>query len=207
MSGIEKATPDSLNVSRETFERLCAYVALVERWNPSINLVSRNSLRAIWSRHIKDSVQVFRCTDPAPHWVDLGSGGGFPGMVSAIMAIEVAPDMQFTLIESDQRKSVFLRNVARECGANCRVTSRRIEEVEPQNADILSARALADLTHLLSLCDRHLNVDGIALLSKGVSWKSELADARKEWKFVVEPITSFTEPQAAILKIKGVNRG
>ena len=207
MSEFEKATPDSLDVSRETFERLYTYVELVERWNPKINLVSRNSLRSIWTRHIQDSVQVFQCTEPVAHWVDLGSGGGFPGMVCAIMAIEVAPDMRFMLVESDQRKSAFLRNVARECGANCKVTSRRIEEVEPQKADILSARALADLTSLLSFCDRHLNADGTALLPKGASWKKELADARKEWKFEVEPITSLTEPQAVILKIKGVSRG
>ena len=114
MRKIEKVAPDSLNVSRETFERLCTYVDLVERWNPKINLVSPNSLRVIWTRHVKDSVQVFQCSEPTAHWVDLGSGGGFPGMVCAIMAIGVAPDMRFTLIESDQRKSVFLRNVARE---------------------------------------------------------------------------------------------
>ena len=198
---------ETLDVSRETFERLTTYVELVKRWNPRINLVSRNSLNDIWARHILDSVQVFRCAEAFDNWVDLGSGGGFPGMVCAIMAIDESPKSQFTLVESDQRKSAFLRNVARECGASCRVMSKRIEAVDPLNADILSARALADLPSLLSFCDRHLSETGTALLPKGASWKKELADAREEWNFQAEPITSLTEPQAVILKIKGVSRG
>jgi 16S rRNA (guanine527-N7)-methyltransferase len=198
---------DALNVSRETMDRLHIYANLVERWNPKINLVSRQSLNDLWDRHILDSVQVFRCVDPVGHWVDLGSGGGFPGLVCAILAIELAPDTRFTLIESDQRKSAFLRTVVRECGAKCQVISKRIEAVEPQNADILSARALADLKTLISFCGRHLNPVGTALLPKGASWKKELSDAQEEWKFTADPITSITEPQAVILKITGVSRG
>ncbi|WP_424832140.1 16S rRNA (guanine(527)-N(7))-methyltransferase RsmG [Ruegeria sp.] len=196
-----------LDVSRETLERLKEYSDLVERWNPKINLVSRNSLKDLWTRHIQDSVQVFRCAEPAQNWVDLGSGGGFPGLVCAIIAIEESPDTKFTLVESDQRKSAFLRTVIRECGANCTVISRRIEALEPLGADILSARALADLKTLISFCDRHLRASGTALLPKGANWKKELLEAQEEWQFQVEPITSVTEPQAAILKIKGVSRG
>ncbi|RLK03657.1 16S rRNA (guanine(527)-N(7))-methyltransferase RsmG [Ruegeria conchae] len=207
MKGQDVAIAEKLNVSRETFERLAIYVALLERWNPRINLVSRNSLKDIWVRHIQDSVQVFRTSKPVDHWVDLGSGGGFPGMVCAIMAIESAPETRFTLVESDQRKSAFLRNVARECGANCTVLARRIEAIDPLGADILSARALADLTTLLSFCDRHLDENGVALLPKGATWKKELLDARKEWNFDADPIKSLTEPQSVILKIKGVARG
>ncbi|CUK13758.1 Ribosomal RNA small subunit methyltransferase G [Ruegeria denitrificans] len=198
---------DGLDVSRETIDRLEIYVDLVRRWNPKINLVSRNSLNDVWSRHILDSVQVFRCAEQIEHWVDLGSGGGFPGMVCAIMAVDEVPDAKFTLVESDQRKSAFLRNVVRESGANCAVISKRIEAVDPLNADIVSARALADLPTLLSFCDRHLQKSGTALLPKGASWKKELNDACKEWNFDCETITSLTEPQAVILRIKGVSRG
>ncbi|WP_420585538.1 16S rRNA (guanine(527)-N(7))-methyltransferase RsmG [Ruegeria sp.] len=198
---------EGLDVSRETFSRLETYVELVQRWNPKINLVSRNSLAEIWTRHILDSVQVFRCAGPFINWVDLGSGGGFPGMVCAIMAIEEAPNARFTFVESDQRKSAFLRSVARECGANTSVISKRIETVDPLRADILSARALADLGTLMSFCDRHLSKSGTALLPKGASWKKEVDSAREEWNFDCEPITSLTEPQAVILRIKGVSRG
>lgn len=205
-------TPDSakfraLDVSRETLDRLGIYVDLVKRWNPKINLVSRSSLQDIWNRHILDSMQVFRCSEPFETWADLGSGGGFPGMVCAIMAAEEAPDASFTFVESDQRKSAFLRNVARECGVRCQIIPKRIEEVVPLGVDILSARALADLKALLSFCNRHLSEFGLALLPKGESWKKELEEARKEWKFDAEPITSLTESKAVILKIKGVSRG
>ncbi len=195
------------DVSRETFDRLDMYVELVKRWNPKINLVSKNSLEDIWDRHILDSVQVFRCATTADTWVDIGTGGGFPGMVCAIMALEESPNTRFQFVESDLRKSAFLRNVARECGVTCQVISKRIESVEPLEADILSARALADLRTLLSFCDRHLSENGTALLPKGANWKKELSEAQEEWKFDVEPITSLTEPQAVILKIKGVSRG
>ncbi len=195
------------DVSRETFDRLDTYVELVKRWNPKINLVSRSSLEDIWDRHILDSVQVYRCATTAETWVDIGAGGGFPGMVCAIMALEESPNTRFQFVESDQRKSAFLRNVARECGVTCQVISKRIESVEPLEADILSARALADLRTLLSFCDRHLSENGTALLPKGANWKKELSEAQEEWKFDVEPITSLTEPQAVILKIKGVSRG
>lgn len=198
---------DGLNVSRETFERLKTYVDLVNRWNPRINLVSRNSLEFIWDRHILDSVQVFRCAETFDTWVDLGSGGGFPGMVCAIISAEEVPAASFSLVESDQRKSAFLRNVARECGVSCKVITKRIEEVDPLGANIVSARALADLRTLLLFCDRHLGENGTALLPKGASWKKELEEAREEWNFDAEAITSLTEPQAVILKIKGVSRG
>ena len=197
----------SLDVSRETLGRLTKYAELVSRWNPKINLVSKNSLRDLWTRHIQDSVQVYRCAEPVDHWVDLGSGGGFPGLVCALLAAEDSPTTRFTMVESDQRKSAFLRNVVRECGVNCTVISRRIEEIDPLEADILSARALADLKSLLSFCDRHLRTEGTALLPKGATWKKELSDAREEWHFQAEAITSITEPQAVILKIKGVSRG
>ncbi|SHE31114.1 16S rRNA (guanine527-N7)-methyltransferase [Ruegeria intermedia] len=201
------ATPDSLSVSRETFDRLRLYVDLLKKWNARINLVSRKTLAEVWSRHILDSVQVFRQVNEFDHWADLGSGGGFPGLVCAVMSIEIQPQARFTLVESDQRKSAFLRTVIRETGANCSVISKRIEMADPLKADVLSARALADLTTLLSFCDRHLQKNGVALFPKGAIWKKELEDAQREWKFDAEPIKSLTEPQAVILKIKGVSRG
>jgi len=201
-----RPSASDLDVSRETLARLSQYVDIVEQWNPKINLVSRKSLEQIWDRHILDSVQVFRCAPQGSHWVDLGSGGGFPGMVCAIIAAELMPGAAFTFVESDQRKCAFLRTVARECGVICKVISKRIEAAEPLNADVISARALADLGTLLSYCERHLQKDGTALFPKGATWKKELIDAREQWKFKADPITSLTEPQAVILKIKGVAR-
>lgn len=196
-----------LNVSRETYERLEIFADLLEKWNPKINLVSRNSLSDLWARHIKDSAQVFRCVQPSGHWVDLGSGGGFPGSIVAIMAASEVPSLQVTLVESDQRKSAFLRTAARETGVLCNVVSQRIEQVPALKAQFLSARALADLTTLLGFAEQHLDKNGTALFQKGVKWEKELEEARIHWQFEATPIKSLTKSEAVILKIKGVSRG
>lgn len=206
MTPAEIGLLDQLNVSRETSERLERFAALLSKWNPRINLVSRSSLEQLWTRHIVDSIQLFRCVQPVGHWVDLGSGGGFPGMIVAILAAGECPELRVTLIESDQRKSAFLRTAARESGVACTVIARRIEQVEPQHADVLSARALADLSTLLGFAERHMRGGGVALFPKGVTWRKECDAARQQWKFDAEPITSMTEPEAVILKIKGVSR-
>ncbi len=198
--------PDGTDVSRETLMRLEIYVDLIRKWNPRINLVSRSSLQRVWDRHIADSLQVFAIAGPFSHWVDIGSGGGLPGLVAAICAMETAAAARFTLIESDQRKCVFLRTVARELGLPVTVLSERIELVPPQGADILSARALADLDKLLGFSQRHLDPSGMCLFPKGATWKNEVEDARPQWRFDCEAVKSVTEPEAAILKIQGVSR-
>ena len=195
-----------LNVSRETLDRLTVFVDLLAKWNPRINLVSRKSMADVWERHIADSVHVLRVAPVARSWVDLGSGGGFPGLVVAILAAEENPEAKITLIESDQRKAAFLRTVSRETGISCTVISDRIEAVLPQHADVLSARALADLTDLLKFVERHLAFGGTALFPKGVTWEKEVAAAQRQWRFDVEPTNSLTKPGAAILKITGVTR-
>ena len=207
MTPQETALLAQLNVSRETEAQLASFVDLVARWTPRINLISRSSLPEIWIRHIIDSVQVFTLAGPGDLWVDIGSGGGFPGIVAAICAREARPDMRFVLIESDQRKAAFLRTAIRELGLNAEVIAKRIADAPPQGADIVSARALADLTALLDHADRHLGPGGIALFPKGESWQKELAAARRAWQFEAEAITSLTNRDSVILCIKGISRG
>ncbi len=197
-------TADSLDVSRETFEKLEAFDALLKKWNPKINLVSRKSLADVWVRHISDSLQVYSCLNASGHWVDLGSGGGFPGVIVAIVASVENPGLNVTLVESDQRKSAFLRTVLRETGSVGTVITDRIENIEPLDADILSARALSDLPRLLEFSQRHLKPTGIALFPKGATWKKEVEEAKQEWNFDFEAVKSVTEPSAVVLKIKGV---
>ena len=196
-----------LDVSRETEARLTAFVDLVARWTPKINLISRGSLPDIWMRHVIDSVQVFTLAGPGDLWADIGSGGGFPGIVAAICAREVRPGTRFVLIESDQRKAAFLRTAIRELDLNAEVIAKRIADAPPQHADILSARALADLSTLLEHAERHLAPGGTALFPKGESWQKELAAARQAWQFEARAITSLTNPDSVILCIKGISRG
>ena len=194
-------------VSRETAERLAIYADLLRAWNPKINLVSKASLADLDNRHMADSLQSYALAPhPVAHWVDLGSGGGFPGLVIAIRALEDGSPTRVTLVESDQRKAAFLRTVIRETGLAATVLCQRIEAVPPLQADILSARALTDLTGLLGFAERHLHPAGICLFPKGAAWQKELAAAQAQWHFTHRAIKSQTDADAFILWIKGITR-
>ncbi|MEI4471898.1 16S rRNA (guanine(527)-N(7))-methyltransferase RsmG [Frigidibacter sp. MR17.24] len=196
-----------VDVSRETSDRLARYAALVRKWNPAINLVSKATLDTLEDRHIRDSAQVFGlCPDGAHHWADLGAGGGFPGLVVAILAAELKPDLSVTLVESDMRKAAFLATAARDLGLGTVVIPDRIEKVPPLAADVLSARALAALPALLGFAERHLAADGTALFPKGASHQAELEEARRDWSFDLQIRPSITDPAAAVLQLKGIRR-
>lgn len=192
---------ESIDVSRETKERLVKYVALVEKWNPKINLVSKKSIIDIWTRHVADSAQIYRYGNTTGHWVDLGSGGGFPGIVVAILASEAGNQQKVTLVESDKRKSAFLRAAAREVGVKVDVISERIEDIQPLEADILSARALASLDVLIGFASNHLKAAGIALFPKGATHAEEVRAAQRNWNFELEEFPSKSDTSAVILKI------
>lgn len=195
-----------LDVSRETLERLKTYETLLKKWNPVINLVSKSTLDDAWTRHFVDSAQVFDLAPPAAHWADLGSGGGFPGLVVAIIGAEKAPQMKVTLVESDQRKATFLRTVAREMDLPTEVIARRIEQVPPLRADVLSARALAPLDQLLGFANEHLARSGICLFPKGANHQSEIDAALALWRFDLHKVPSQTDPEAVILRIGDLSR-
>ena len=196
--------PD-IDVSRETILLLKKFEALVQKWNPAINLVAKNELKSLWERHIRDSAQIYQYSPHDPkHWLDIGSGGGFPGIVMAIMAQQHAKSTQFTFIESDQRKSAFLRNASRELGLNVNVRAERIETVHPIHADVITARALKSIDTLIPLMKRHILPDGIAILPKGKSWAAEVQQAKQNWRFEVEDHRSITDADARILVIKEI---
>jgi len=196
-----------LSVSRETFEALEAFVALVQRWNPAINLVSKSALKDLWDRHILDSAQLYSyCPAEARRWVDIGSGGGFPGLVVALLAREALPELRVTLVESDQRKATFLRQAAQALGLTVTVLSKRIESIPPLEADVVSARALAPLVELLGFAHPHIRHGGVALFPKGARHAEELSEARKNWRFDLSLHPSLSESAAAILEIRNINR-
>ena len=114
--------------------------------------------------------------------------------------------MQFTAIESDQRKSAFLRTSARSLGLNLTVHAKRIEHADPQNADILSARALGSLGMLCECAMRHLAPAGTAILPKGQTWQDEIAEAQQKWRFKYDVYPSTTASEARILAVKEINR-
>lgn len=193
-------------VSRETSERLETYAALLTKWNASINLVSKSTIPELWTRHFLDSAQLLALAPEGLAWADLGTGGGFPGLVVAILAAERRPALRVTCVESDLRKATFLRTVVRETALHVEIVTDRIELAAPLAADILSARALAPLPVLLGYAERHLTPGGTALFPKGTNHADEVAQALATWAFRLDTYPSATDPAAAILKLGDIRR-
>lgn len=189
--------------SQSAAERLQVFVSLLARWNESINLVSAASLSDVWQRHVADSAQLLALAPPGrKRWVDMGAGAGFPGVVVALIAADTPDAVDVVLIESDHRKAAFLSTVSRETGVPMSVHAERIENVVPQQADIVSARALSRLGTLCAFADRHLAADGVALFPKGRQHHAEVLEARKSWAFDLELHDSKTDPTGVVLKLK-----
>ncbi|WP_299360627.1 16S rRNA (guanine(527)-N(7))-methyltransferase RsmG [uncultured Paracoccus sp.] len=185
--------------SREA--QLRCYAALVKKWSPSINLVAASTLTDLWDRHILDSAQLADVAPEAPSWLDLGSGGGLPGLVLAILR----PTMSVELLEADARKCAFLRTCSRELDLpNVRVTNMRIEQRIPATAEHISARALAPLERLVPYVARHLAPHGTAWLMKGEAWQNEVDSVRNDWRFTLNVHPSRTRPGAAILQLSDI---
>ena len=201
------------NVSRETMKHLLTYEQMLCKWQESINLVSTATLPDLWKRHFLDSAQlVALAPEDARLWVDLGCGGGFPGLVIAILLAD-RPGFHMHLVESDQRKCVFLREVARLTSAPVTVHARRIEQFTASNpfgdkgrvADVVSARALASLDKLLDWSAPLFGPSTIGLFLKGQRLPDELTLARKNWIFEEEIFPSRSDEAGAILKLRGLH--
>ncbi len=180
------------------------YAALLKRWQAKINLVSTATLDDIWLRHFADSAQVLASAPHISRWADLGSGAGFPGMVTALL-LKSTPGAVVHLIESDQRKASFLRAVSRETAAPAIIHAERIEAVLPKLAgqiDGVSARALAPLPRLLQLAEKPLTAGAIGVFLKGEEWRDELTAVEATGSFTCESAESRTREGARIVVIK-----
>lgn len=198
-SAVEKA------VSRETLARLDLIADLLTHWQKTINLIAPATLPELWSRHIADSLQLINHVPEKPlSWVDLGSGGGFPGLVIAAVLAE-REGSKVALVESDSRKAAFLREASRRAGLPVSVHPQRIEQVAERLApgtDVVSARALAPLPKLLDLAAPFLAAGALGLFPKGKDAESELTAARKDWTLDVELRRSLSDPDGRVLLVK-----
>ena len=186
----------------EASPALRAYVDLLQRWNRSVNLISRGDMPHVWSRHIADSLQLAALwREPPARAIDLGSGAGFPGLI-----LSIAHGVPFDLIEQDQAKAAFLREAARVTGAPVRVFAGPIEHVPVAPAPLLTARALAPLPQLLDYAERLLLPDGMCLLLKGRDVDSEIAAAAAHWTMTLERLPSRTDKDGVILRITALRR-
>ena len=208
---------ETYDVSRETLTKLMAYQALLGKWQKSVNLVGPNTLAHFWQRHAADSAQIMRYTPSTSNtpnapktWLDLGSGGGLPGLVLAIMLAEKNPAAHMHFIESDRKKAGFLRAVIADTGLTATVHHARIEAMAAAKPpvlaeiDVITARALAPLPDLLGLLVPFCNSSTVALVHKGRNWQEELTASEQYWKLNVTAQLSDTDAAARILEISAV---
>ncbi|MEQ1408201.1 16S rRNA (guanine(527)-N(7))-methyltransferase RsmG [Neorhizobium sp. Rsf11] len=196
------------SVSRETQERLEHFALLFQKWAKTINLVAPSTLDEFWNRHISDSAQIFQLSPEPLRWIDLGSGGGFPGIVTAIFLAELQ-DGWVHLVESNQKKAAFLRVALAETHARGSVHPVRIEtapRIIPE-CDRISARALAELDLLLLYsADWMIGKKARAFFHKGRDYAAEVAKARGRWAFDLVEHRSVVEADSMILEIANLRR-
>ncbi|CDZ72512.1 16S rRNA (guanine(527)-N(7))-methyltransferase [Neorhizobium galegae bv. orientalis] len=194
------------SVSRETQEKLEHFSALFQKWAKAINLVAPSTLDELWRRHIADSAQIFQLSPQPRKWLDLGSGGGFPGIITAIFLAE-AQEGWVHLVESNQKKAAFLRVALSETGARGSVHPLRIESASKALPDCerISARALAELDPLLSYTSAWMiGKETRAFFHKGRDYAAEVEKARGRWVFDLIKHQSAVEPDSVILEISNL---
>jgi 16S rRNA (guanine527-N7)-methyltransferase len=195
---------NGLRVSRETQQRLVHFSELFLKWAKTINLVAPSTLGDLWSRHIADSAQIFQILPGARQWADLGSGGGFPGIVTAIFLAEIG-DGWVHLVESNHKKAAFLRVALAETGARGTVYPVRIEEAVTKisKIDCVSARALTDLDGLFDYVEpwAKSNTDLTLFLHKGRDYGNEIEIADRRWQYDLVKHESAVDEDSVILEI------
>jgi 16S rRNA (guanine527-N7)-methyltransferase len=195
-------------VSRETLDRLDRFVAVLLEWQQRMNLIASSTEPKLWTRHIADSLQLLALAPQARIWVDLGSGGGFPGVVVACALTEV-PGAHVHLIESSTKKASFLREAVRVTNAPAEVHAVRIEDfVENFSApvDVVTARALAPLAGLLAATYPLLKTGTLGVFPKGQDVDAELTTAAKCWSIQSSLAPSLTDPKAKIVRVTGIEK-
>lgn len=204
MIGSNRAPAFELAPALVPIEReLTIYEDLLSRWQAKINLVAPGTLDEVWIRHFADSAQVAAAAPDAMNWADIGSGAGFPGLVTALL-LKGRSGATVHLIESDQRKAAFLRAVSRETGAPVEIHAERIEKALPPLAGgiaAVSARALAPLGRLIDLARAPLEKGAKGVFLKGEEWQDELTAAKRASNFTFETVQSRTHPRARLIVV------
>jgi len=191
---------DNLNVSREVTHALLNYQNLLLKWNKAINLISRNSQKDIWERHILDSLQLLKYIDFSDKIIDIGSGGGFPGIVLSICGVK-----NTVLIESDKKKSVFLAQASKLSSNKIIIVDERIDEKFNMNCDIITSRGFSSVTNILGVTEG-IKIQKKMLLLKGKNYEKEIIEAQKHWVFDFNLHNSITSREGKIVEIFNIKK-
>ena len=196
------------HVSRETFNKFEIFIEVLLKWQKSVNLISNSTINTIWKRHFLDSAQLYTYSHNIKgNILDIGSGAGFPGMILAMMG-----NNNINLIESDQKKCIFMREVARLTNTKVKIYNCRIEDLDYMKPELIISRALAPLSKLIEYVDNYMNknieenkVTPKLLFLKGKNYNNEIYDLLKIKKLEIDIFPSITDDFGKVLYIKNIN--
>lgn len=197
----------ALTVSRETMQNLISFEVIFDQWSRKINLVAASTTGDLWQRHVADSAQLMLLKPDMKRIVDLGSGGGFPGIVLAIL-LNNEDGSRVDLIESNRKKTAFLQTARAKCAPRAHIHARRIEDALSSipTPEYVTARALASLSKLFELAEPHLTDGATGLFHKGRGFMQELEESRANWHFDLLIHKSEIDADSVILEIRNLSR-
>ncbi len=199
----DKIFAQKTGVSRETMANIHVYASLLTKWQKKINLVSQSTMPDLWSRHFYDSfqlkAQLAGLNAEKTKILDIGSGAGFPGLLLSMLDLG-----EFHMVESNNKKCTFMRQVVRETGCDAVIHNERIENITPFHVDYIISRACAPLNKLFDLGRNFIHEETICLFLKGQTAEEEITDARRRWAFEVEKFTSVTQDRGILLKVSHI---
>ena len=181
---------DLYDVSRETMEKLSIYERLIIEGQKKCSLIGKSTLGNIWLRHFADSAKLLKILKEVYqnsegkvlNLLDVGSGAGFPGVVLSIMTNAEKIPIKVALADSNRKKSLFLKSIKKELGVSYTVVNKRSENIK-QKFEIITARAVTSVKTFLDLNHNLIKKESILVLFKGRTWKEEVKESKKKWKF------------------------
>tara|TARA_B100000787_G_scaffold152694_1_gene126508 strand:+ start:303 stop:950 length:648 start_codon:yes stop_codon:yes gene_type:complete len=197
------------NVPRETFIEFESFVAMIQKRNEEINIISKETAKneVIRERHIEDSVQVLEFIDLNSKIItDIGSGGGLPGIILSIMLKNLKNPIKVHLYEKSHHKSAFLRSVSRELKLNTEIIQKNIFEAENLESGTIMARAFKPLPIVLELVNKNFSSYKNLILFMGKSGEKILEETLREWDFDFEKKKSITSKDSFLLNIKNIKK-
>lgn len=192
------------NVSRETIEKLKIYHKFLIEKNKTINLIGKNTEKYIFSRHFKDSAQIYDLIDKKLDIIDIGSGAGFPGIIVKILMENENLKGNIILIEKSPKKSNFLRDLCIKLGLKVKIENVKLEIYDFSENSIVVSRAFKSILDTINILYRNIvNIRALVLL-KGKTYQQEIDHAKKKYTFELEKFRSITSDDSSIIKIKNI---